>query len=209
MSHRFLIGICVAFFAVLAFGVAAVVGVTAMSESQGTPSPMAASAPVVATADPTPAAAPALQPRVAADPTPRAPQSRVAKCRARYRGSRAKFRYRPTRGCGEIGNDEFRRGQQGGLGARDSRRAEVAQWPLRLRPAQLAETFCANWKRGNQRFRKLLPVGPAPGDSAAQRRRSRHGQDRHEAVVFDRERRRAFRADAASFFFASSVQMNG
>jgi hypothetical protein len=72
MSHRFLIGIGVAFFAVLAFGVAAVVGVTAMSESAGTSSQTITSASVVTTADPTPAAAPALQPRVAADPTPRA-----------------------------------------------------------------------------------------------------------------------------------------
>ena len=68
MSPRFLIGICVAFFAVLALGFAAVVGVTAMSESPGTSGQVASTAPNATTPDLSPMVSSVPQPRLAATP---------------------------------------------------------------------------------------------------------------------------------------------
>lgn len=70
MSPRFLIGICVAFFGVLALGVAAVVGVTAMSESPGASGKVAAAPTVTTALEPALAVSAAPQTVVAATPAP-------------------------------------------------------------------------------------------------------------------------------------------
>lgn len=68
MSPKFLIGIGAAFFGVLALGVAAVVGVTAMSESPASPGQVVLTPPVAATLDPNPTVPSLPQPRLAATP---------------------------------------------------------------------------------------------------------------------------------------------
>jgi len=73
MSPKFLIGVGVAFFGVLALGIAAVVGVTTMSESSTastSQAQVAASAPVAAAPAPIPAAPSAPQQPAAATSTP-------------------------------------------------------------------------------------------------------------------------------------------